>query len=172
MFYRPLNQLAAMFFAAICFLFLFLVVLSPAQAADEPIVSPSSIWFDVWQIVQPIVVLLVTTVGPVLVAAISARVLSVLKVTDENKKLAIDQQLRDALHQSATNALKYALAKARITAPVTGLVTASMIADAATYVEEKNPEALAKLNVGGNALRDIIMSKVPDILGPNAKVSP
>ncbi|CLP96021.1 Uncharacterised protein [Mycobacterium tuberculosis] len=39
------------------------------------------------------------------------------------------------------------------------------------YVEEKNPDALAKLGVQPDALRDIILSKVPDLLGVGARVA-
>lgn len=134
----------------------------PAFAQDAaPVIAPSSIWFDLWSIVQPVVVLLVSTVGPVLVTWISARIISFLKVSDQAKQAEIEAHLRDALHQSAMNALKYAMAKTNI-AP--SMIGATVISEAVKYVEDKNPEALAKLNVHGDALRDIIMSKVPDLM--------
>lgn len=148
--------------AAILFAF------KPAYAqVEQPIVAPSSMWFDLWQIIQPVVVLLVSTVGPVLVTWISARVIALLKVSDQNKQLEIEAKLRDALHQSASNALKYALAKTGFNA---GVVTGTAISAAIAYVQEKNPETLEKLGVDQSALRDIIISKVPELMGPGATV--
>lgn len=133
----------------------------PAFAQDAaPVIAPSSIWFDLWSIVQPVVVLLVSTVGPVLVTWISARLISWLKVSDDAKKAEVQARLREALHQSAMNALKYALAKSGAGPAVIG---STLISEAVRYVEEKNPEALSKLNVSGEGLREIIMSKIPDL---------
>lgn len=147
-----------------------LLLVAPASAA-ETVIAPSSVWFDIWQILQPIIVLLVSTVGPIFVAWISARLIAVLKVTDEKKQLEIEAQLRDALHASALNALKYAVAKSGIgTALMPAAITETMIANAANYVQDKNPDALAKLGVRTDALRDIIISKVPDVLGAAPKM--
>ena len=135
----------------------------PALAQDaETLIARSSIWFEIWSILQPIVVLLVSTVGPVLVAWIAARLLALMKISDEKQKLELEAKLREALHQSAGNALKYALAKAGL--PAGGAIGAAVIADALRYVEEKNPDALNKLDVHTEALRDIILSKVPDLV--------
>lgn len=139
---------------------------SMAFAQDgAPAVAPSSIWFDLWQILQPLVVLFFSIVGPVLVTWIGARLIGLLKITDQAKKLEVEVLLRDALHASAANAISYAVAKAGL-APGAGL-TRQIIEDAATYVAQKNPETLAKLNVSENALRDIILSKVPGIASKN-----
>lgn len=124
------------------------------------VIAPSSVWFDLWSIVQPVVVLLVSTVGPVLVTWISARLISLLKVSDDAKRAEVEARLRDALHQSAMNALKYALAKSGATP---SLIGSTLISEAVRYVEDKNPEALDKLNVSSDGLREIIMSKVPDL---------
>lgn len=136
-------------------------VVAPAFAQNAgPVIAPSSVWFDLWNIVQPVVVLLVSTVGPVLVTWISARLISLLKVADEAKKAEVEARLRDALHQSAMNALKFAVSKAGIGAAMSGPV----LAEAIRYVEEKNPETLRKLDVPTDALREIIMSKLPDLM--------
>jgi Mn2+/Fe2+ NRAMP family transporter len=159
-------------FALLMILASVLFAFQPAYAqAEQPIVAPSSIWFDIWQIIQPTVAVLITTVGPVIGFWISARVIALLKVTDENKKLEIEAKLREALHQSAFNALNFALAKGGVRAVAPGLVAGEAISEAIKYVQEKNPETLAKLGVDQSALKDIIVSKVPDILGPTAKVS-
>lgn len=149
--------------AAILFLAVFVSWPAFSYADDGSLVPPSSIWFEVWQIVQPIVVLVVSIVGPAFAAWISARLLSLLKVTDENQRLALEAKLRDALHQSAANALKFALTKAGVSAAVPTVISTAVLNDAVRYVQEKNPDALAKLGVGTDALLDIIQSKVPDL---------
>ncbi|WP_425646093.1 hypothetical protein [Agrobacterium leguminum] len=138
-------------------------ILTPAFAQEAgAVIAPSSIWYEVWTIVQPIVVLLFSTVGPVLVAWISARVISLLKITDEKQRIDIESKLRDALHQSAANAVRFALAKAGVV-HVGGQVSEAIIADAARYVIEKNPDAIEKLGVNAKALNEIIMSKLPEL---------
>lgn len=133
----------------------------PALAQDAPVIARSSIWFDLWTIVQPLVVLFVSIVGPVMVTWISARVLSFLKVADEEKRIEIEAKLRDALHQSALNAVKFAVGKAGGSSVV---ATGNVITEAIGYVQEKNPEGLQKLGVSETALRDIILSKLPDLI--------
>ncbi|AYM13050.1 hypothetical protein G6L58_17230 [Agrobacterium tumefaciens] len=137
---------------------------APAWAQDAgPVIAPSSVWYDVWTIVQPIVVLLVSTVGPVLVTWIAARLIALLKVTDEKQRVEIETNLRNALHQSALNAMKYAFAKAGLPA-IGGLISPILIAEAVTYVTEKNPDALKKLGVDNKALEEIILSKIPEVV--------
>jgi len=137
-------------------------ILSPAFAQDaDPVISPSSFWYELWLIVQPVVVLLVSTVGPILATWIAARLIALLKVTDEKQRVEIEAQLRTALHQSALNALKFAVARAGI--PVALGASGQLVTIAADYVREKNPEALQKLGVDSKALEEIIMSKLPEL---------
>lgn len=159
-------------FALLMILFAFLFSFQPAfaQEGGGSIVAPSSMWFEVWSIVQPLVTLLVTMVGPILVGWIAAQIIRLLKVTDEKQQLDIEAKLRDAIHQSAANALKFALARGGLSTPVANGVTGAVISEAIAYVQEKNPDALEKLGVDGSSLRDIIISKVPDLLGTGAKV--
>lgn len=139
-------------------------ILTPAFALDAaPVIAPSSFWYEAWTIMQPVIVLLVSTVGPVLVTWISARVISLLKITDEKQRIEIESKLRDALHQSAANAVRFALAKAGVV-HIGGQVSEAIIADAARYVIEKNPDAIAKLGVNAKALNEIIMSKLPEMI--------
>lgn len=165
-----INMIAARFVAMLALLFVFALTLQPVYAQETaPVIARSSIWFDLWAVVQPLVVLLGSIVGPVLVTWISARLISLLKVADEKQKLDIQAKLRQAIHDSAANALKFAIARSGITGGAIASVTASavtsaMLRDATKYVEEKNPEALQKLGVTPDALQDIIMSKVPDLL--------
>ena len=114
---------------------------------------------DAWGIVSPLVILLVSTVGPVLVTWLSAKAIGLMNIKDEEAKLKIEAQLRDARHQSAANALRYAMTRIGATA-----VTDAVLETARTYVEEKNPDALDRLGVDPGNLRDILLSKVPDVL--------
>lgn len=165
-----IDMIAARLVALLAILFVLALTLQPAHAQEAaPVIARSSIWFDLWAVVQPLVVLLGSIVGPVLVTWISARLISLLKVADEKQQLDIQAKLRQALHDSAANALKFALARSEISGGAIGsatasAVTAAMLHEATKYVEEKNPEALQKLGVTPNALQDIIMSKVPDLL--------
>ncbi|MBD8665308.1 hypothetical protein IFT59_18875 [Rhizobium sp. CFBP 8752] len=165
-----IDMIAARLFALLAVLFVLALTLHPAYAQEAtPVIARSSIWFDLWAIVQPLVVLLGSIVGPVLITWISARLISLLRVADEKQQLDIQAKLRQALHDSAANALKFAIARSGITGGAIASVTASavtsaMLRDATKYVEEKNPEALQRLGVTPDALQDIIMSKVADLL--------
>jgi hypothetical protein len=165
-----IDLIAARLSALFAILFVLALTLHPAYAQETaPVIARSSIWFDLWAVVQPLVVLLASIVGPVLVTWISARLISLLKVADEKQQLEIEGKLRQALHDSAANALKFALARSGISGGAIASVAASavsgaMLLEATKYVEEKNPEALQKLGVTPAALQDIIMSKVPDLL--------
>ncbi len=166
-----IKMIAARFFALLAILTVLALTLQPVYAQEAaPVIARSSIWFDLWAVVQPLVVLLGSIVGSVLITWISARLISLLKVADEKQQLDIQAKLRQALHDSAANALKFALAQSGISSGMIASVTASavtsaMLRDATKYVEEKNPEALQKLGVTPNALQDIISSKAADLLG-------
>lgn len=158
---KPIHYIIA---GALAFVCLAAFVFAPAWAQDAgPVIAPSSIWYEAWTIVQPVVVLLVSTVGPVLVTWIAARLIALLKVTDEKQRVEIEAKLRDALHQSALNAMKYAFAKAGLPA-IVGVISPGLVAEAVTYVTEKNPDALKKLGVDNKALEEIILSKIPEVV--------
>jgi Mn2+/Fe2+ NRAMP family transporter len=169
-----ISTFIALAFAALCVLFVLVLTFQPALAQEaERVIAPSSVWFDIWSIIQPLVVLLASTVGPVLVTWIAARLISLLKIADEKQKLEIEAKLRQALHDSATNALKFAMARSGISGGVIGnlagaTVTSAVLHEATKYVERKNPDALQKLGVTPDALQDILMSKVPDLLGQHS----
>lgn len=154
--------------AVMAFTCILAFVFAPAWAQDaDPVIAPSSIWYEVWTIVQPIVVLLVSTVGPVLVTWIAARLIALLKVTDEKQRVEIEAKLREALHQSAANALRFALSRAGVphgVIQIGGVINDTILVEASKYVIEKNPEALQKLGVDSKGLEEIILSKLPDLL--------
>lgn len=137
-------------------------ILSPAFAQDAaPVIAPSSFWYELWLVVQPIVVMFMATVGPLMATWLAARLIALLKITDEKQRVEIEAQLRTALHQSALNALKFAAARTGI--PVALGASGQLVTMAADYVREKNPEALQKLGVDSKALEEIIMSKLPEL---------
>lgn len=163
---RPIHWIIASILALVCFLAFFVTNVWAQDAG--PVIAPSSIWYDVWTIVQPIVVLLVSTVGPVLVTWIAARLIALLKVTDEKQRVEIEAKLREALHQSAANAIRFALSKAGLP-NVGGVINDTILAEASKYVIEKNPEALQKLGVDAKGLEEIILSKLPDLIRQTEK---
>lgn len=155
--------------AVMAFACILTFVFAPAWAQDAgPVIAPSSWLYEVWTIVQPVIVLLVSTVGPVLVTWISARLIALLKVTDEKQRVEIEAKLREALHQSAANAIRFALSKAGLP-NVGGVINDTILAEASKYVIEKNPEAMQKLGVDAKGLEEIILSKLPDLIRQTEK---
>lgn len=164
---RPAPPLGVMVGALIA-LFLFWPLLAYAAGEtitlrEQPAVSPASWVYTLWTIVQPIVTLLATIIGPVIATYLAAVLIRLIGVKDENEKAKLEAQFRDALHQSALNGLKFAIAKR--TGPVgdmiAGVIPDEILSDALDYVHRKNPEASAKIDP--DDLRDIIMSKAVDV---------
>lgn len=125
-----------------------------------------SILADLWNVVWPIVSLLIATVGPLLVAFISKRAADLLAINGEVARGEFEKQLRDALHESAANALKLVAAK-MIMAPVpvdTQLDAMKTILQnngeaLINYVKKKNPEAVDYFKLDDDGLLDIIRAK-------------
>lgn len=167
---RPIHWIIASVLALVCLVSFFF---APAWAQDAgPVIAPSSVWYEVWNIVQPIVVLLVSTVGPILATWIAARLIAFIKVADEKQRVEIEAKLREALHQSAANALRFALSRAGVphgVIQIGGVINDTLLAEASKYVIEKNPEALEKLGVDGKGLEEIILSKLPALLRQTEK---
>ncbi|MBA5724620.1 hypothetical protein [Candidatus Liberibacter sp.] len=63
--------------------------------------------------------------------------------------------LRNSLHQSAQNALQFAMSRFKSSVP-----TPEIINLARDYVYAKNPDAIAQLKISDDAITDIIHSKV------------
>jgi len=151
---------------------LFIPVFAIAQTIppSDSIVAPSSFLYDVWTIVQPVVALLVATIGPVIVGWLAARLAALIRTSDENTQKALEAQLREALHQSALNALKYASAKyglglAGAAIELTGksIIDSKVMTEALKYIRNKNPDAVYAFNLDDKALSEIVLSKVPDV---------
>lgn len=141
-----------------------------ASAPAVSIIDQSSWLYVVWTIVQPIVTLLVTLFGPVLLALIVGYLVKLLKITDANQQAALEAQLSAALHQSAANAVKFALGKLGL--PASSALMSDVISLAASYVQDKNPDALAKLGVNASKLQDIITAKAHDIASAPPDAAP
>jgi hypothetical protein len=130
--------------------------------ATVPAEAPSFLR-EIWAIVQPLIVLLVSTVGPLLVAWISARLIALLNIQNENQKKDLEQKFSAALHQSAYNALKFAVGKLGVTIPDTLDVGSPLIVEAIDYIRMKNPDAVDAFSLDNVDLAEIIMSKAPDV---------
>jgi len=98
------------------------------------------ILYIVLQICAPILLAIATAVGAVIANA--AR-----KYLDAKTA----KVLRDALHDSAANGLKYAIAK--------GVPASAVLQTATDYVKAKNPDAVKKLRVSDNTIKDIVRTK-------------
>lgn len=118
---------------------------------------------EIWDVVAPLAVTILGTVGPVLAIWVSTRLVSFLNIKNDAVRVDMESQLRDALHLSAQNGINFALQKLGI--PAINLATnpsntEAVINLAASYVKDKNPEALEKLNVDSSQLKDIVSAKV------------
>jgi hypothetical protein len=154
------DRILALFLALI--LLIFVVPLALAQEAGDSIIDRSSWLHAVWEIVQPLVVLLVSTVGPALVGWISYRLVGLLKISDENAKKEMEAKIRDALHAAALNGLKYAMTRAGL--PAVGKPTKAMVDTAIDYVRTKSPDTAFQAGVTNDDLAQIILSKAPDVI--------
>lgn len=113
---------------------------------------------DYAAILRPVLELVVTLAIPVL----AAKLYGWLGVKVEKDQTEIEKMLRDALHASAQNAVAYALQKHGVSNInlVDGAALGAILGTAQDYVQEKNPDAISKLNVSRMGLRDILMSKL------------
>ncbi|MEK1890800.1 MAG: hypothetical protein AAAB35_25205 [Phyllobacterium sp.] len=141
---------------------MFAVMIDPAFAQDQ-VIAPSSWLYDIWQIVQPVVVMLVSTAGPILVTWLAAKLAALLQSTDEAKRKEIEERLRLALHTSAFNALKYAASRAGIQLPDALSSISPAVVDAIDYIRSKNPDAIDAFKLSNEQLAEIVISKLPDV---------
>lgn len=149
-------------FAALCLLVL-VVPLALAQSA--PIERPV-ILVELWAIIQPLVVLFVSTVGPALITWLSLRLVALLKITDENAKKELEAKIRAALHEAALNGLKLAMTRAGL--PSGAIPGGSVITEAVEYIRKLSPETAVKAGVDDYDLAEIVLSKVPDVMAITA----
>ncbi len=153
---RPVAFALAVIFC--CAPFVYAQDAAPAAATA---VDPTSWLYVTWTIVQPLVTLLVTLFGPVIIGIVAAYLVKLLRITDANQQAALEGQLRAAVHQSALNAVKFALGKLGL--PASAALTATVISTAMAYVQDKNAGDLAKLGVSEDKLKDILTAKAQDV---------
>lgn len=130
---------------------------------------------DIWSVIFPIVQLLIITAGPILVTWLVARISALLQINSDAARAEFEKNLRDALHQSATNALKLITSKLMTTMGREAVPLAQSI-DAnrdllIEYVMKRNPEAVEYFKLNPKGIMDIIQSKIPDLFsaGPPAQ---
>lgn len=129
-----------------------------AFAAEADVVATDSQWHDVWLYLQPAASVILTFMAPVVGAyavLILVRLFALVGVQ-------LDQRTVEALHRAAVNGLKQAATKYAGPVPdLTRYVPPEILSEAERYVNELNPSAAAKAPEG--AIRDIILSKAPDV---------
>ena len=140
------------------------VLLAAASPAFAQAVDPT--WIDgLWTILQPVVMLAVGTLAPIVVGWLAYQLSKLLNVQDENKRKELEAKIRDALHASALNAMKFAMTKWKFV-PVAGeTVPRDIIDEAIDYIRTKNPDTAKQAGVDNHDLEQIVLSKVPDIIG-------
>lgn len=137
----------------------------------------------VYKILEPLILAIVSIVGPIIVAWLSTLLARFLKVKNEQKELEIEGQLRDALHKSIENGISFGasrlgiptamipiLIKQAATVSKDGTGTTLQAANATLeslvsiavndYVTSKNPDTIEKLNISKDAIRDIVLAKL------------
>lgn len=121
-------------------------------------VSPASWLHSTWEVVQPIVLTLVTASAPLIVAGI----LGFLWKALERIGISVEEDNRKRLHDAALNGLLAAIAKHKGPIPnmIDGPVPQILIDEAIDYIKSKNPDT--SKGVSDKNLVDIILSKVPD----------
>ncbi|MBD8556277.1 hypothetical protein IFT84_17350 [Rhizobium sp. CFBP 8762] len=112
-----------------------------------------------WPVLEPLVALFVTIVGPVLVTWISAQLIAFLKINSEARKAELEKTVSEALHRSIANGLKAAVTKFKADSVSTVIINA-----AADYVVANNPDAIKRFDISPGTLNEMILSKVPDVL--------
>lgn len=143
---------------------LFLLVAVVFCYADDGAVVPSteaSIVSSILSTTMPIIILLISTLGPVAGAYIVKQIISFLGVTNQTKKIEVEAKLRDVLHFCAANALKYAFTKAGL--PLDSALSPSVISDALFYINNKNPDTVATLGLTDDDLTHILLTKAAEV---------
>lgn len=116
------------------------------------------------KILEPIITLLVITVGPILVTLITARLSTLLSFKSDTEKANFEKAVSDAIHRSAVNGLKYAATRAGIDVlKPDGTISKDVLLEASKYVQDKNPESLKKLGVDGGQLIDLLIAHAPEV---------
>lgn len=136
-------------------------------------------------ILRPMLEVFISIVAPALIPWLAYRVVSLLKINDDKKKAEVEELLRNALHESARNALLYAMTQFGMHGATSTNMSQSIMelsrkagageADAQVKLESlidsavndylipKMPDTIKKLKATPEGLADIVMSKVPTV---------
>lgn len=106
------------------------------------------------EIFQPVVILVVSLIIPVFVNGVVMPLKGLLRLTESEKQLEIENMFRDSLHLAASNALKFAMAKFKSSS-----LTSEVLESAQNYLRSTNPDALNYLNIDDQKMTNILISK-------------
>lgn len=134
-------------------------------AVAPALAQASAVPTSVWEVVFPIVSSVVGVIATVFIPWLAYRLVGMLNIQDESKKKALEAQIAAALHQAAENGLKYAMSKLGYVPQAGVPIPDYILAEAAKYVRDKNPNTAAEAGVSDQGLKEIILSKVPNVLG-------
>lgn len=150
------HRLLHVLLSAIALLFCLAIT---AFAADSPVSSTGVSSQGFLSALLPPVLDLAATVLAMLGAWLVGLLVRLIGISDTAKRLEVEAKLREALHFAAENGLRFALARAGLSAGAAP--TAEILADAMFYVRDKNPDTLQKLRLGSKGLEAILLSKWP-----------
>ena len=119
---------------------------------------------DLLGIIAPMVLVFISTVGPVYMTVLAQKAVSFMNIRNDAERLEVEEKFRQALHDSAWNAVNYALGKLGIDAEKLTLggstTQIALVREALAYVKEKNPDAITALAVDDRKLADIVIGKL------------
>lgn len=136
---------------------------TPTAIAIPPDVT-STLITKLLESVVGVVTLLIGTLGSFLALKWN----NLLNVKDVGERQRNEVDLKNFLHDAIWSATKFALQEANITLPELQAdkpAPAEMIETAVAYVKEHNPETVAKLGITDDALGQLVISKIPDLVG-------
>lgn len=151
---------------------LIVVVLATASALAQD-GAPGGFIRSIWDVLQPTVLAIVSVVGPAVGLWIAGQIVRLLNIQSEDKRLAAEAKIRDALHASAMNAVKYAATELGWLPKLGDIIPPEQLLElAAGYVRSKNPDTAEKAKVDDAGLREILLGKVPDLMKMLAEAAP
>lgn len=126
---------------------------------------------DLLGIIAPLVLVFVSTVGPVYVTILAQKAVSFMNIRNDAERLEVEEKFRQALHDSAWNAVNFALGKLGIDADKLtlggGTTQVKLVREALNYVKDKNPDAIKALGVDDGKLAEILIGKLQSALTLN-----
>lgn len=135
-------------------------------------------------IMRPVVELIITVFGPILVTWLAAKLAVMLDLKNEDQKVAIEQKVRFALHEAAENALAFAMAKFgfklgsnNLSESLSHMARSAALGEenairkiedvvhsaVEEYLKPKMPDAINKLGASDTDLADIVLAKIPKV---------